>query len=415
MAKKEEKVVEEIQPTEQVTNKVPEPEVKEEGGDMKVKTPKRPRQFVNKDENEPAKVDLRKKKEEVTPVEETEVKDTPVVEQEVKEKEEEEEVPILEEIIEEQPKVKTEQEVKETVDKQVEKLEEKVTKALDANEDSKKELPENIQKVVNFMNETGGSLDDYVKLNQDYSNQDDQTLLREYYKQTKSHLTDDEISFMMDDSFAFDTEADDERDIKRKKLALKEQVASAKSHLEGLKSKYYEEIKAGVKLTPDQQKAIDFFNRYNEESSENRKLAEEQRNVFTSKTEDLFSNEFKGFEYNVGEKKYRYNVKDAGKVKDTQSDINNFVGKFLDKKNQLTDPNGYHKALFTANNPDAVANHFYQQGKADAIKDSIAKAKNVDMTPNQTHSNTMASGGTTYKVISGDDSSKLRVKINKIN
>jgi hypothetical protein len=108
-------------------------------------------------------------------------------------------------------------------------------------------------------------------------------------------------------------------------------------------------------------------------------------------------------------------VKDADKVKDTQSDINNFVGKFLDKKNQLTDPNGYHKALFTANNPDAVANHFYQQGKADAMRDSIAKAKNVDMTPNQTHSNTIAHGGTKYKVISGDDSSKLRVKINKIN
>ena len=418
MAKKEEKVVEEIQPTEQVTNKVPEPEVKEEGGDMKVKTPKRPRQFVNKNENEPVKVDLRKKKEEVVESEVAKVdlsKSEETTKEEIKGEDKEEETPVLEEIIEEQPKVKTEQEVKETVDKQVEKLEEKVTKALDTNEGSGKELPENIQKVVNFMNETGGSLDDYVKLNQDYSNQDDQTLLREYYKQTKSHLTDDEISFMMDDSFAFDTEADDERDIKRKKLALKEQVASAKSHLEGLKSKYYEEIKAGVKLTPDQQKAIDFFNRYNEESGENRKLAEEQRNVFTSKTEDLFNNEFKGFEYDVGEKKYRYNVKDAGKVKDTQSDINNFVGKFLDKKNQLTDPNGYHKALFTANNPDAVANHFYQQGKADAMKDSIAKAKNVDMTPNQTHSNTMASGGTTYKVISGDDSSKLRVKINKIN
>jgi len=413
MAKKEEKIVEEIQPIKEVTNKVSEPEVKEEGGDMKVKLPKTPKQFVNAKDNEPVKVDLRKK-EEVTPVEETEVKDTPVVEQEVKEKEEEE-VPVLEEIVEEQPVVKTEAEIKETVDKQVEKLEEKVTEALDNNEDSGKELPENIQKVIDFMNDTGGSLDDYVKLNQDYSSSDDQTLLREYYKQTKSHLTDDEISFMMEDQFAVDEEADDERDQKRKKLALKEQVASAKSHLEGLKSRYYKEIKAGVKLTPDQQKAIDFFDRYNEESEGNRKLAEEQRNAFTSKTDELFDSEFKGFEYNVGEKKYRYNVKDAGKVKDTQSDLNNFVGKFLNKKKQLQDPQGYHKALFTANNPDAIANHFYQQGKADAMKESMAKAKNVDMTPNQTHSNTIATGGTKYKAISGDDSSKLRVKINKIN
>ena len=264
------------------------------------------------------------------------------------------------------------------------------------------------------MDDTGGSLDDYVRLNQDYSKYDDNTLLREYYKQTKSHLTDDEISFMMEDQFAIDEEADDERDQRRKKLAVKEQVANAKSHLEGLKSKYYEEIKAGVKLTPDQKQAVDFFNRYNEESESNLKIAEEQRSVFQSKTENLFNNEFKGFEYKVGDKKYRYNVKDANKVKDTQSDLNNFVGKFLDKKQQLMDPQGYHKALFTANNPDAVANHFYQQGKADAIKESMAKAKNVDMTPNQQHQNVVA-GGTKFKVLSGDDSTKLRVKITKIN
>ena len=405
MAKKEEKVVEEIQPTEQVTNKVPEPEIKKEGGDMKVKIPKTPRQFVNVKDNEPTKVDLRKKEEVVedtTKVDLTkeEVKEEP--KEEPKEEVKEEEVPVLEEI-------------KETVDEQVEKLEEKVTEALDKNEESGKELPENIQKAVDFMNDTGGSLDDYVKLNQDYNNSDDQTLLREYYKQTKGHLTDEEISFMMDDQFAIDEEADDERDQKRKKLALKEQVANAKSHLEGLKSRYYEEIKAGVKLTPDQQKAIDFFDRYNEESEGNRKLAEEQRSTFTSKTEELFDTEFKGFEYSVGEKKYRYNVKDAGKVKKNQSDLNNFVGKFLNKKRELQDPKGYHKALFTANNPDAIANHFYQQGKADAMKESMAKAKNVDMTPNQTHSNTISHGGTKYKVMSGDDSSKLRVKINKIN
>ena len=426
MAKKEEKVVEEIQPIETKNeNKISEPEkkeVKKEGGDMKVKLPKTPKQFVNEKDNEPVKVDLRKKKEEVVEEENTtkvdltkkeEVKEEP--KEEVKEEVKEEKTPILEEIVEEEPVVKTEKEVKETVDKQVEKLEEKVTEALDKNESSGKELPENIQKAVDFMNDTGGSLDDYVKLNQDYSKHDDTSLLREYFKQTKPHLNDDEISFVMDDLYSWNEDNDDERDIRRKKLALKEQVANAKSHLEGLKSRYYKEIKAGVKLTPDQQKAIDFFDRYNEESESNIKLAEEQRNAFTSQTDKLFNTEFKGFEYNVGEKRYRYNVKDAGKIKDSQSDLNNFVGKFLDKKKQLQDPQGYHKALFTANNPDAIANHFYQQGKADAMKESMAKAKNVDMTPNQTHGNTIDHSGTKYKVISGDDSSKLRVKINKIN
>ena len=422
--KKTDEVVEEVQPTESKNeNKIKTPEtkeVKEEGGDMKVKLPKTPKQFVNKEDNEPVKVNLDKFKEEKVEEDTTKVNlDQP--KEEVKEEPKEEvkeevkdEVPVLEEIVEEDPKVKTETEVKETVDEQVEKLQDKVEEAVEEAQQTGQELPENIQKVADFINETGGSLEDYVRLNQDYSNVDDNTLLREYYKQTKSHLTDDEISFMMEDQFAIDEEADDEKDQKRKKLALKEQVANAKSHLDGLKSKYYEEIKAGVKLTPDQKKAIDFFNRYNEESEKNVKIATEQRNAFTSQTEQLFNDEFKGFEYNVGDKKYRYNVKDAGKVKESQSDINNFVGKFLDKKQQLMDPQGYHKALFTANNPDAVANHFYQQGKADAIKESMAKAKNVDMSPNQQHGNVVA-GGTKFKVLSGDDSSKLRVKINKIN
>ena len=422
--KKTDEVVEEVQPTESKNeNKIKTPEtkeVKEEGGDMKVKLPKTPKQFVNKEDNEPVKVNLDKFKEEKVEEDTTKVNlDQP--KEEVKEEPKEEvkeevkdEVPVLEEIVEEDPKVKTETEVKETVDEQVEKLQDKVEEAVEEAQQTGQELPENIQKVADFINETGGSLEDYVRLNQDYSNVDDNTLLREYYKQTKSHLTDDEISFMMEDQFAIDEEADDENDQKRKKLALKEQVANAKSHLDGLKSKYYEEIKAGVKLTPDQKKAIDFFNRYNEESEKNVKIATEQRNAFTSQTEQLFNDEFKGFEYNVGDKKYRYNVKDAGKVKESQSDINNFVGKFLDKKQQLMDPQGYHKALFTANNPDAVANHFYQQGKADAIKESMAKAKNVDMSPNQQHGNVVA-GGTKFKVLSGDDSSKLRVKINKIN
>ena len=420
MAKKEEQVVEEVQPTEEV--KTPKSEIKEEGGDMKVKAPKFPKQFVNDKEDEPIKVDLTKKPEQEVEDNDTAKvdltnKEEPVQEpvQEEKTEEQPEEQPIIEEIIEEEPVLKSEQEVKEVVEKQVEKLQDKVVEALDDNEKTGENLPENIQKVVDFMNDTGGSLEDYVKLNQDFSNYDDNSLLREYFKQTKPHLSDDEVSFVMEDLYSWDDEADDERDVRRKKLALKEQVANAKTHLDGLKSKYYEEIKAGVKLTPDQKKAVDFFNRYNEESESNLKLAQEQRDVFTSKTKELFDTEFKGFEYNVGDKKYRYNVKDAGKVKDAQSNLNNFVNKFLDKKQQLIDPKGYHKALFTANNPDAIANHFYQQGKADAMKDSMAKAKNVDMSPNQQHPNSVEYGGTKYKVISGDDSSKLRVKINKIN
>jgi hypothetical protein len=235
------------------------------------------------------------------------------------------------------------------------------------------------------------------------------TVLREYYKQTKSHLSSDEIEFLIDDSFSYDEEVDEERDIKKKKIALKEQVANAKAHLDGQKSKYYEEIKAGSRLTSEQQKAWDFFNRYNKESEETERIAKKQTDTFLNKTDQVFNDKFKGFEYNVGEKKYRFNVKNAKEIKDTQSDINNFVKKFLNKNNEMSDAKGYHKSLFTAMNADAIANHFYEQGKADAIKNSVAKAKNVNMNPRQSFSNDNTSGPK-FRVL-GDDSPNFKFKI----
>jgi len=259
------------------------------------------------------------------------------------------------------------------------------------------------------MEETGGTLEDYVRLNQDFSSYDDITVLREYYKQTKSHLAPDEIEFLIEDSFSYDEEVDEDRDIKKKKIALKEQVANAKAHLDGQKSKYYEEIKAGSRLTTEQQKAVNFFNRYNKESEENNKIAKHQADNFLNRTKQVFNNEFKGFEYNVGDKKYRFNVKNANEVKETQSDINNFVKKFLNKNNEMSDAKGYHKSLYTAMNADAIANHFYEQGKADAMKNSVSKAKNVDMSPRQQHGEVNV-GGVKYKVL-GESSSDFKFKI----
>ena len=369
-----------------------------EGGDMKMKEkPKRPKQLVNQDSDDVIKVDF-SKKEEVTPVEETEVKDTPVVEQEVKE---EEQTSVVEEITDEE------------VEEQTEELQEKVEEAVQEAQDTAEPLPENIKKVVDFMNETGGSLEEYVRLNQDYSKQDDKSLLKEYYKQTKPHLDNEEIDFLMEDQFSYDEDTEEERDIKRKKLALKEQVASAKSHLDGLKSKYYEEIKAGSRLAPEQKKAIDFFNRYNQEVETTQKVVQEQQTKFQEKTNQVFNDQFKGFEYKIGEKKFRFNVKDSDKIKNDQSDINNFIKKFLDKNEVMSDAKGYHKSLFTANNPDAVAKHFYEQGKADAIKDSIAKSKNINMDPRQAQSNVIPTSGWSVKAVPGDSVSDFKIKIRK--
>lgn len=318
-----------------------------------------------------------------------------VVEEQVEEK------PIVEEITEE-----------EVVD-QAEEVQEEVEEAIAEAQQTGEPLPDNIQKVVDFMNETGGSLEDYVKLNQDFTNYDDKALLKEYYKQTKPHLEDDEINFLMEDNFSFDEEVDEERDIRRKKLALKEQVASAKNHLDGLKSRYYEEIKAGSKLLPEQQKAVEFFNRYNKESEDNQKLQDHYKDVFQKKTGNVFNDQFKGFEYKVGEKKYRFNVKDSAKVKDTQSDINNFVKKFLNEKNEMSDAVGYHKGLFTAMNPDLVAQHFYEQGKTDAIKNSMARAKNIDMDARSTHEKAPSSNGFSVRSVdneTGDFKFKIKTK-----
>jgi len=320
--------------------------------------------------------------------------------EEVQAESETQESPVLEEITDEEPN----EALKELVDEVEEAVEEAAVTG--------QPLPENIQKLVDFMNDTGGTLEDYVNLNRDYSGLDNLTLLREYYKQTKPHLNAEEIDFMMEDQFSFDEEIDEDRDIKRKKLALKEQVAQAKNHLESVKSNYYDEIKNGSKLTKEQQKAIDFFNRYNKESEESKKVAEKRLSTFKQKTDNLFNDKFKGFEYNVGDKKYRFNVKNKESVKETQSDINNFIKKFLNEDNTISDAKGYHKSLYTAMNPDAIAQHFYEQGKADALKDSVAKSKNVSMNPRQEHGREIEAGGVKVRVV-GENSSDFKFKINK--
>ena len=317
--------------------------------------------------------------------------------EEVQPKSETQETPVLEEV--------TEQEVKEIA----EQVEEAVVEA----EATGQPLPENIQKLVEFMEDTGGDLNDYVALNRNYDELEDQDLLYEYYKSTKPHLNNEEINFLMEDQFSYDEDTDNEKEIRRKKLALKEQVASAKSHLDRQKSKYYEEIKAGSKLTPEQQKAMDFFNRYNKEEATRQKTLEDNTSTFINKTNKVFNDKFKGFEYNVGDKKFRYNVKDVNKTKESQSDINNFVKKFLNKNNVMEDAAGYHKGLYTAMNPDAIAKHFYEQGMADAMKNSIENAKNVNMTARQSHGEVEA-GGIKVRVL-GDNTADFKFKIKNKN
>ena len=275
-----------------------------------------------------------------------------------------------------------------------------------------KPLPENIEKLVSFMEETGGTIEDYTRLNADYSNIDQNSLLKEYYKKAKPHLNEEEIEFIMEDNFSFDEDLDDERDIRKKKLAQKEEVAKAKGFLTDLKDKYYEEIKLRPGVTQEQAKATEFFNRYNERQT----VAEQQKERFKKSTKELFSQDFKGFDINVGEKKFKYNVQNPEKISENQSNIEYLAKKFLDKNGDIKDTSGYHKAIYAADNVDKIASHFYEQGKADAVKEVISSSKNPTFDKARTQSSgEVFIGGLKVKSVSGMDSSKLKIKKTKFN
>ena len=347
------------------------------------------------------KVDLTKKEEDAVQVDTTDEGNATIEEskneasseevaQEVRATEEE---PVIQEITEEE------------VQEQTETLQEQVNEAVQQSVEQNINLPENIEKVVNFMNETGGTLEDYVRLNADYSNVDNNTLLREYYLQSKPHLDAEDVSLLLED-FTWDEDIDDEKDIRKKKIAYKEEVAKAKGFLESLKDKYYDEIKLRPGVTQEQQKAVDFFNRYNEEQQ----IIQQRTDDFQNRTKGLFNQEFKGFDFKLGEKKFRYGLKDNSSVAETQSDLNNFVKKFLNEQGEVSDLTGYHKALYVANNPDRVINHFYEQGKADAIRELNAKSKNISNEPRQTQSGDVFINGLKVRAITGADSTKLKIK-----
>ena len=275
-----------------------------------------------------------------------------------------------------------------------------------------KPLPENIDKLVSFMEETGGTVQDYVALNKDYSDYSPKDVLREYYTKAKPHLDQEEISFLMEDNFEFDEDVDEPRDIRKKKLAFKEEVANAKQFLESSKSKYYDEIKLRPGVTQEQQEAISFYDQYKQQQETATRL----HGDFRDRTKKLFSNEFKGFDFNVGDKKFRYGIKDPSKVGETQVDVQNFVSKYTNEEGSLTDPAGYHKAMYAAMNADKIAHHFYEQGKADGVKDIIQTSKNPSQDgPRQVADGNVFINGLKVKAISGLDSTKLKIKRKKFN
>ena len=367
--------------------------VEQEGGNFKIKLKKKNEPVQEQSTDEVSVRDESDASKEVSEENKQEEVEKPT--EEVKEEEE----VVLEELKEEQ-EVQQEEVVEE-------KIEEPVTQT---QPEPQVVVPENLKDLVKFMEDTGGSLEDYARLNADYSNIDDNALLLEYYKTTKPHLNMEEINFLIEDTFQFDEEIDEPRDIKKKKLAFKEEIVKARKHLTGLKDQYYKEVKLGSKLTSEQKEAVEFYNTYKQEQATNSEVQKQQLERFQKSTDSVFNNNFKGFDFNVGEKTYRYNIKDVQVVKEYQSDISNFVREFLDDKNMMQDAKGYHKALYAGKNIDKIVKHFYDQGKADAIKETSMNAKNIDMSP-RTAAPVVDAGGRKFRVLSGDDSSSLKFKI----
>ena len=365
-------------------------------GDFKIK--KQVKKLYKKDI--PIKIDLKKEEPKVVVKEESKEEDIVKVDLKEKKDTENQEVEIQEIIEEKVPEEKQKEDkiVEKTIKEEV-KPERRIV-----------ELPENLNKLVEFMEETGGSVKDYVRLSADYSDVDDNTLLKEYYKSTKPHLNNEEINFMMEDNFSFDEELEEERDVRKKKLALKEEIANAKGFLETTKEKYYEEIKLRPKVTQEQQKAMDFFNRYNTENE----TSQTQQQEFNKLTNDYFSNDFKGFEFNVGEKKFKYNVNNAQQLAKDQTQLYNFTETFSNEDGTIIDHEGYHKALYAAKNADTIAKHFYEQGKSDGIKNIVNKSKNIETASRPQSNGDIFIGGLKVKAISGGvDSSKLKIQTNK--
>ena len=370
--------------------------VKQEG-EFKIKKRKTPKKLATP-ENNVTKVSMKE------PLIETEPEVTKVV---IKE---EEKAPVVEEVVVASEESDSPIQLVEEVEEEVKEVEAEYKEAIRDEKVIGKPLPENIEKLVSFMEETGGDISDYVRLNADYSNVDNETLLKEYYKQTKPYLEGDDINLMLED-FSYDEDIDEQRDIRKKKLAFKEEVAKARNFLEETKSKYYDEIKLRPGVTQDQQKATDFFNRYNEEQ----KAGKAKHSEFLKRTNELLTDDFKGFDFNVGESKFRYSVKNPQKVAEAQSNISDFIGTFLNDNGEVKDTKGYHKALYAARNADTIAQHFYEQGKADAVRDVMVKSKNISTEPRKTSGGDVFINGLKVKAISGADSSKLKIKTRKFN
>ncbi len=279
------------------------------------------------------------------------------------------------------------------------------------------ELPEDVSKYLKYKQETGRGIDDFYKLQKDIDSMEDDTILANYYESTEDGLDSEDIQDIIADKFSYDEDLDDEKDIRKIKLAKKRELSKAKKFLNEQKDKYKVPLESsGGGLSEDQQDDLDAYKKYIEESKSIEEVNRKRYNYFLDKTESVFNNEFKGFEFSVGDKNISFKPGDAQELKNVQSDVNNFVNKFMDKDGLINDPVGYHKAFSVAMNPDKFAKHFYDQGVAAAVDNVSRKSKNINMDVRQ-QSQSVSKNGITIRPmnVSNDSGRGLKIKSRKNN
>lgn len=280
---------------------------------------------------------------------------------------------------------------------------------LSNNEKQKQTLPEDVEKYLEFRKETGRSFSDFAELQKDWSAVSDDQVIREYYKQTKPHLDMEDVQHILGEQFSYDTDLDDDKEIKAKKIAYKEALYEARNHFENLKDKYKAPLESSAADVPqDYKEAYSFYNEYQKQTEKTEQQQKEQSQYFIDKTNSYFGEDFKGFEFNLGDKKQALKPTDVLKTKEAQSDLTNFISSHLDDNGFLKDPASYHRAMYAAMNVDTIAKHFYEQGKADATGDIVKETKNIDMSVRDNKVTEV--GGTKFRVVDSGDQFEFKIR-----
>jgi hypothetical protein len=281
---------------------------------------------------------------------------------------------------------------------------------LTAQREEAEALPEDVAAYMKYKKETGRGFEDFLNLKKDYDNMNPESLLQNYLAVTQEGLDSDDIDTLME-SYRYDEDLDDESTIRKIKLETKKAVAEAKKFFNSQKEKYQVPLESSTAFVSDEEKEIyESYKQYTQQAKTVEQENERKRNWFNQKTDEVFNGEFKGFEFDVNDRKITFNPGEANELKRNQSTPANFINKFLDEQGLIKDAAGYHKSLAVAMNPEKFARFFYEQGKTDATEGTMKGIKNIQMSENRAPQVTKSMDGMQVKAVNPDSGKSLKIR-----